>query len=1268
MAEGTKNLYKKVLIKEKNRDTVLCVILGKQNEEEIINKRLFLYFEDVEVGETWTLKYNKERDIYDYYSNLFEAKYYDERFEDNKIYKGEIIKKIGKNFIVKVDKDKYVKIFETECTGNIGDEVEFILEKNIKKNKYNANCKKVLLKKFCDSLIAENVNRKKLVIKNITEAKKDEKSIGYVYDVYFPEQDTEFQIFIKKDLWNISNFCLERNYEIKLINILSNKEVTGYFSLDVKKYMKSKAMIFNLNPEADFRDEIKNASEKGEYFTAKLKCNELDAADLNFYIEREDIGMCRIDVNNFSLVELTLLETLHNEVVVVHLENKRYIKISDFAQQEAEYLKNNIEIENAQIVKVIKTFSGKLIYQLKADIKSKDFQVNQIIRNRIFFIEEEEISYSTEVIEVGRIFEKLSLKYSLKDMFFFYTRLPYLENPLVNLLKDKKIGDSVIGRVVGLEKGYINILINDKYKYTILKRDLKYLSDFEIDDFYEEGKLYEFYIEELNEDNVLLCGYNMSRLIEEFERVNIGDIIECKVRKNINNLTGFYEIKGEFIEIEIPSNEISYLNGNIDFKEDKKYQFYVLDKLSSERKLILSRKKLSKNMKMELEYSYPIGSKIEGVYFSQDKDGFYFNLVDSKGKNNLEDLTGYLPFDEIALYPDLQEFKEEILKKVYSTYKIKSYSRDFNSIYLKDKSVLLEAEDPILKISDVVKSIDFDNLYIDLNNVCKIPLLSKNEEKFYFEKRIKNEKIVFAIDKNEILFEKLEKENYLEKIEEFYKNILNKEEAIYREILTLFKEDFSKIKVAFEKVNLKNNTIEVSFKKKIKEVLKGFQEYFLQSLQDKILLGDSILNIYVEFNNLENFSEGSYKCKINDFINDNCILTIDFNDEKFIGEEFALVIEDKIKENIYAGNFYGKKAEIESNYDLYKGEKVLCSLKEIQEDKVIMSINVYEGEKEILKNCSSYIEKYLINNINTIELEEMQHIITNGETKYQNIGILKKYKGEIFTGRKIKNYIFDKKEFSSGAFGKIYKGYDFLTGKEVILKKYSANKNMPEYRSFYNEAKLLDELNLKNVMKVYWYNTDEYIGEYIKGKTFREYLKEEHSLKEKIEILINICNAVDSLHLNGVIHLDLKPENIMVENNKNIKLIDFGCSQSKYEEYGKYGTLICSSPNQCLCYEEGVNAKFNEKDDIYSLGIIMYETFTGKPPYDNNLCEEGIIKGHLSGRMVDEDVEYRYIVPTELNSEIPYSLENIINKCLEPKEKDRYEEVFDIIEKLEELI
>lgn len=1268
MTEGTKNLYKKVLIKSKNRDTVLCVTIGKHSEEEIISKNSFLYFEDVEVGDTWVLKFNEKRKTYDYYSNLFDSKYYGERFEEGKIYTGKIIKKFGKNFIVRVDKDKYVNIFETECTGNINDEVEFILEKNRKKNKYNISCKKVLLKKFCDSLVLENVNSKKLVIKNITKIEKEEKLIGYLYDVYFSEQDAEFQIFIKKDLWNISNFCLERNYEIKLINILSNREVTGYFSLDIKKYRKSKVMNFNLNPEDDFRDEIKNTSEKGEYFTAKLKCNELDNTDLNFYIEREDIGMCRIDVNNFSLVELALLETLHNEVVVVQLENKRYIKISDFAQREAEYLKNNIEIENAQIVKVIKTFSGKLIYQLKADIKSKEFQVNQIIRNRIFFIEEEEISYSTTMIEIGRIFEKLSLKYSLKDMFFFYTRLPYLENPLVNLLKDKNIGDSIIGRVVGLEKGYINILINDKYKYSILKRDLKYLSDFEIDDFYEQGKLYEFYIEELNEDSVLLYGYNMFKLIEEFERVNIGDIIECKVRKNINNLTGFYEVKGEFIEIEIPNNEISYLNRNIDFKEDKKYQFYVLDKLSSGRKLILSRKKLSKNMKMELEYSYPIGSKIEGVYFSEDKTGFYFNLVDSKGKNNLEDLTGYLPFDEIALYPDLKEYREEILKKVYSTYKIKSYSKCFNSIYLKDKSVLLEAEYPILKISDVVESIDFDNLYIDLNNISKMSLLVKNEEKFYFEKRIKNEKIIFAIDKNEILFEKVEKENYLKKIEEFYKNILNKDKEIYREILTLFKDDFSKIKVAFEKVNLENNTIEVSFKKKIKEELKGSQEKFLQNLQENTLLGDNILNIHVEFNNLQDFSEGSYKCKINDFINDKCILTIDFDDEKFIGKEFSLVIEGKIRENTYVSNFYGKKAEIESNYDLYIGEKVLCTLKEIQEDKVIMSINIYESEKEILKNCSSYIEKYLINNINTIELEEMQRIITNGETKYQNISILKKYKGEIFTGRKIKNYIFNKKEFSSGAFGKIYKGYNFLTDEEVILKKYSASKNMPEYRSFYNEAKLLDELNLKNVMKVYWYNTDEYIGEYIKGKTFREYLKEEHSLKEKVEILINICNAVDSLHLNEVIHLDLKPENIMVENNKNIKLIDFGCSQSKYEEFGKYGTLIYSSPNQCLCYEEGVNAKFNEKDDIYSLGIIMYETFTGKPPYDNNLCEEGIIKGHLSGRMVDENVEYKYIVPTEINSEIPYSLENIINKCLEPKEKDRYEEVFDIIEKLEELI
>ena len=274
----------------------------------------------------------------------------------------------------------------------------------------------------------------------------------------------------------------------------------------------------------------------------------------------------------------------------------------------------------------------------------------------------------------------------------------------------------------------------------------------------------------------------------------------------------------------------------------------------------------------------------------------------------------------------------------------------------------------------------------------------------------------------------------------------------------------------------------------------------------------------------------------------------------------------------------------------------------------------------------------------------------------------------ILSGNKKGKYIFDKEEFSNGAFGKIYAGYNLITDEKVVLKRYSADKEIEEYESFYHEAQLLNEMNLEVLMKVYEYDKDEYIGEYIEGKTFKKYLEEDHTVKEKLEKLIEISDALDLIHSEGIYHLDIKPDNIMIEENGNIKLIDFGCSQSKYEEYGKYGTLLYSSPKQCLAYKENEKVKYSEKDDIYSFGIMMYQCFVGKVPYGNELGEEGIIVGHRKGRIVTENVEYKYQSPVEVNKEVNLNLSEIIDKCLELDENDRYENIWDIKEELERII
>ena len=83
---------------------------------------------------------------------------------------------------------------------------------------------------------------------------------------------------------------------------------------------------------------------------------------------------------------------------------------------------------------------------------------------------------------------------------------------------------------------------------------------------------------------------------------------------------------------------------------------------------------------------------------------------------------------------------------------------------------------------------------------------------------------------------------------------------------------------------------------------------------------------------------------------------------------------------------------------------------------------------------------------------------------------------------------------------------------------------------------------------------------------------------------------------------------------------------------------------------------------------MMYQCFVGKVPYGNELGEEGIIVGHRKGRIVTENVEYKYQSPVEVNKEVNLNLSEIIDKCLELDENDRYENIWDIKEELERII
>lgn len=175
-----------------------------------------------------------------------------------------------------------------------------------------------------------------------------------------------------------------------------------------------------------------------------------------------------------------------------------------------------------------------------------------------------------------------------------------------------------------------------------------------------------------------------------------------------------------------------------------------------------------------------------------------------------------------------------------------------------------------------------------------------------------------------------------------------------------------------------------------------------------------------------------------------------------------------------------------------------------------------------------------------------------------------------------------------------------LDNKKYILKKVK-NSDVTLINMLKNEVNVLYKLKDTSLSpQIYYYNFNEnnniIIIELIKGKPINE-LKFENT-KQKVSLMLKILDAIKEIHKLNVIHCDLKPDNILLDLNKNIKIIDFGISINDSKNYFMgYGNARYCSKNQLT--KESINFS----TDIYSLGIIFYELILGKLPFEGTKKE-----------------------------------------------------------------
>ena len=244
-------------------------------------------------------------------------------------------------------------------------------------------------------------------------------------------------------------------------------------------------------------------------------------------------------------------------------------------------------------------------------------------------------------------------------------------------------------------------------------------------------------------------------------------------------------------------------------------------------------------------------------------------------------------------------------------------------------------------------------------------------------------------------------------------------------------------------------------------------------------------------------------------------------------------------------------------------------------------------------------------------------------------------------------------KLGQGGMGHVYLAEDTLLGRQAAIKLLAPEFNRDDgiKERFKREARAVAALNHQNIVTIYefgHFDDNPYIVmEYVDGESLREIQrKSKQRTDEIINIVLQICAGLAKSHETGIIHRDLKPENILLDKDYRVKILDFGLAKLRSHENitqksMRIGTINYMSPEQLQGKE------VDAQSDIFSLGIILYELFTGHMPFSGEY-EASIIFSILNNTPPPLN---------EYNSSLPEPLQNIIDRALAKEKSDRYKSV-----------
>ncbi|MBQ4312721.1 MAG: Stk1 family PASTA domain-containing Ser/Thr kinase, partial [Clostridia bacterium] len=261
---------------------------------------------------------------------------------------------------------------------------------------------------------------------------------------------------------------------------------------------------------------------------------------------------------------------------------------------------------------------------------------------------------------------------------------------------------------------------------------------------------------------------------------------------------------------------------------------------------------------------------------------------------------------------------------------------------------------------------------------------------------------------------------------------------------------------------------------------------------------------------------------------------------------------------------------------------------------------------------------------------------------------------ERLIGKKLDGRYIIKEIVGIGGMAVVYKATDVLTDMTVAIKilkdEYLSNEEFCQ--RFRNESKAIALLNHKNIVKVYDVSNSEYLQyivmEYIDGITLKDYIDQEGRLscKEAVHFTTQILKALQHAHDRGIVHRDVKPQNIMLLENGEIKVTDFGIARVKGNEtVSSSGSKSTIGSVHYISPEQASGSQTDARADIYSVGVMLYEMLTGQLPFDaENTVSVAVMHLQADPRM-----------PRQINPDIPEALEEIIMQAMQKDMGHRYQ-------------